>query len=125
MNQNNQKDLVFVASREQLINDNYYRRLWMAVRSASISRREWLDEIADTIRDYRGLICYYNGFPYQVPDIDDTFGNDSDMRWLGYFIASNDNGNRPKTHAKKIERLRLIDLYFRIKHPHLAKHFAR
>lgn len=116
---------LYVATRHQLNDPQYYKRLWLAARNLSLPRREWLDAIADAIRDYEGEIAWYSGEPYEVPCIDKVFGDDPDVRWLSYFLGANDNGDRPLRQTKKIERLRLIDLYFRIEYPEIAKHFHR
>ncbi|OHU89203.1 MULTISPECIES: hypothetical protein [Pseudoalteromonas] len=124
MHTKSKRDVVFVATDQQLNKKSYYRRLWVATRNIDLPRRLWLDEIADTLRDYHGLICHYNGRRFNVPVIDEVF-QDSDMRWLSYFLSPDSSGLSPKMHVRKLERLRLIDLYFRIKHPHIADHFGR
>jgi hypothetical protein len=108
-----------------LLSEHYYRRLWLATRNVKIGRREWLDELADTFRDYEGEIFTPNGLPYDLPFIDDVFGDDQDMRWLGYYLIPDISGNYPQTKCRKIERLQLLDLYFRIKHPNVAAHFEK
>ena len=121
---NTKRDVVFVASYQQLGQKSYYQRLWLAARNIAIPRRTWLEEIANTLRDYTGLICHYNGSRFELPLIDDVFG-DSDMRWFSYFLTPDHSGLSPKMRVRKLERLRLIDLYFKIKYPHIAEHFAR
>ena len=108
-----------------LLSEHYYRRLWLAVRNIKITRRDWLDEIADLLRDYDGIILTPNGYPYEPPLVDDIFGNDIDMRWLGYYLIPADTGDQPRTRSRKIERLQLLDLYFKIKHPDIAEHFEK
>ncbi len=126
MSQQTVRDIIYVATAEELLSRSYYCRLWMAARNISISipRRSWLDAIADAIRDYKGLICHTNGKPYQVPCIDTVFG-DTSMRWLSYFLLPDDTGRLPKMKTRKVERLRLIDLFFKIRHPDIARHFGR
>lgn len=124
MNQRNRR-IIYVASKEQLSDAQYYRRLWLATRNIGISRRDWLDAIADAIRDFGGTIASAPGKPYPIPCIDRVFGDDPDMRWLGLFLAANDNGDAPLRITRKIERLRLIDLYFQIERPDIARHFGR
>lgn len=124
MNQSKPK-IIYVATDTQLNDPQYYRRLWLATRNIDIARRDWLDAIADAIRDFDGAIAVAPDIPYRVPCIDRTFGDDPDVRWLGYFLAANDNGNNPKYFTRKLERLRLIDLYFRIRRADIARHFNR
>lgn len=108
-----------------LLSQHYYRRLWLAVRNVDIPRRDWLDELADTFRDYNGVILTPNGQRYTLPFIDDVFGDDTDMRWLGYYLTADATGLYPRVRTRKIERLQILDLYFRIKWPEIAKHFAK
>ena len=108
-----------------LLSEHYYKRLWLAVKNLDIPRREWLDELADTFRDYHGIILTPNGTPYELPFIDDIFANDDDMRWLGYYLTPDITGNTPKIQSRKVERLQILDLYMRVKWPEIAKHFAK
>lgn len=108
-----------------LLSEHYYRRLWLAVRNVEIPRREWLDELADTLRDFNGVIYQTDSRIYDIPYIDDVFNDDFDMRWLGYYLEADDTGRNPRIKTRKVERLQLLDLYFHIKHPQIAKHFTR
>ena len=108
-----------------LLSEHYYRRMWLATRNINISRRDWLDELADTFRDYDGIILTPNGTAYEIPLVDDVFGDDFEMRWMGYYLKPDVSGLYPKSKSRKIERLQLLDLYFRIKHPNIAKHFQK
>jgi hypothetical protein len=107
-----------------LLGEHYYRRLWLATRNVEISRRDWLDELADTFRDFQGTIERPNGEAYELPLVDDVFGDDEEMRWLGYYLKPDTSGLYPRSKSRKVERLQLLDLYFRIKHPNVAKHFS-
>ncbi|MGH1432562.1 MAG: hypothetical protein ACRBB4_15775 [Neptuniibacter sp.] len=108
-----------------LLSEHYYRRLWLAMRNVKIARREWLDELADTFRDFDGVIVDSFGQPYELPLVDDVFGDDIHMRWLGYYLTPDISGYCPKSKSRKVERLQLLDLYFRIKHPKVAAHFEK
>jgi|GEM_PF-1542169 len=108
-----------------LLSEHYYRRLWLATRNLDIPRRSWLDELADTFRDFGGQLIKPNGQTYEIPLVDDVFGDDTDMRWLGYYLLADVSGHYPRSKCRKIERLQLLDLYFRIKYPQIAKHFAK
>ena len=122
MNTHSKRSTVILATREQLRSPPYYRRLWMAVRNMPISRRAWLDELANTFRDFRGCIVDELGCPYEVPMLDEVFGDDPDMRWLSYYLRADQSGRNPYSGSRSIERLQLLDLYFKIKHPKIAKH---
>lgn len=110
---------------EVLLSEHYYRRLWLAVKNVGIPRRAWLDELADTLRDIEGVIYTHDNDLYDIPLVDDVFGDDMDMRWLGYYLSADITGCQPRSKSRKIERLQLLDLYFQVKHPDIAKHFGR
>lgn len=121
------KRVIIVATKSELLNEHYYRRLWLAARNMSIPRRGWLDEIADCFCRFRGTIIYRSGESYQIPFVDDVFGteNNPDMRWMSYYLRADKSETTPFTISRKIERLRLIDLYFRIEYPTIAKSFGK
>ena len=57
---------VYVATNAELMNEHYYRRLWIAVRNISIPRRDWLDGLdglADAFRDADVELLYKSGEP--------------------------------------------------------------
>lgn len=114
------KRVVVVASKAELTNPHYNKRLWLAARNMLISRRNWPDVIAAALYDFTGDIMLGNGMRWPIPDVDDVLG---DPRWFSYYFE--DVGGEPRRTVRLIERLRLIDLYFRIKHPHIARHFGR
>ena len=124
MNQHN-REKINLTLPNILLSQHYYRRLWLAVRNVDIARRDWLDELADTFRDYPGVILTPCGQYYDLPFIDDIFGDDIDMRWLGYYLCADDSGSGPRVRTRQTERLQILDLYFRIKWPEIARHFAK
>jgi len=109
--------VIYVATDAELTGPDYYRRLWLAVRNADIPRRGWLDAIADALRDFDGEILKESGEPYAIPLVDDVFGDDPDLRWLGYYLRADQTGKLPLSMSRKLERLRILDLYFRIISP--------
>ncbi|MER2511212.1 MAG: hypothetical protein ABTQ25_02115 [Nitrosomonas ureae] len=115
------KRVVVVASKAELTNPHYSRRLWLAARNMHISRRKWPDVIADAIYNFKGEIMIGNGMCWPLPYMEDVYGNDS--RWFSYYLEAIDG--EPRRTVRLIERLRLIDIYFRIKYPHIAQHFGR
>jgi len=119
----NQK--IVVASTEIFASGHYYRRLWIATRNISIPRREWLNEIADALRDYDGMILDEYERRFCIPLVDEVFGDDPDMRWISYYMRPDNSGDHPVSKSRKFKRLQLIDLYFKIRHPDIARHFKR
>jgi hypothetical protein len=122
--QSKRKRVVFVATTTELNTPSYYRRLWIATRNISIARRSWLDEISNALRDFDGEIKYRTGKTFDIPCIDGAFGDDPDMRWMSYYLLADASDDYPRIQTRKILRLQLIDLYFRIRYPKIAAHFA-
>lgn len=118
------KEVIFVATKAELQTEHYYRRLWLAARNISLPRRGWLDELAACLYEYRGKIIYRSGEPFPIPDVDEVFGDDPDMRWLSYYLTADKSGFSPNRISRKFERVQIIDLYFRIKYPKIARHFG-
>jgi len=115
------KRIVFVTEAEKFKNPHRKKHLWMATRNMKISRRTWPDEIADTIYNFDGDIMVGNGMRWPIPDVDKVLG---DSRWFSYYFEEDDEGE-PRREVRLIERLRLIDLYFKIKYPLIARHFDK
>lgn len=122
---------IVVASDRELRRRSYFRRLAMATKALQaelkLSRREIPDWIADTIYAWRGEIVWPDGRPFDVSDtdIDDAFRNDGSFRWLSGFVRFADTVPRQAPQSRIVDRLRLIDLAFRIARPDVARHFGR
>ncbi len=122
---------IVVASDRELRRRSYFARLAMATKALQaelqISRREMPDWIADTIYAHRGEIVGADGQPFEVSDtdIDDAFNNDGSFRWLSGFIRFADDSPRQAPQLRVLDRLRLLDLAFRIARPEVARHFGR
>ncbi|WP_072377306.1 hypothetical protein [Hyphomicrobium sp. NDB2Meth4] len=116
--------VIRVASDTELRRRSHFQRLAIATAALEVSRRGLIQLMADTLYEFQGSILHPNGAPYEVPDIDDAFGNDGSFRWVTDFIRFAEEPPRQLPQARIIERLRLIDLYFRIKHPERARLIA-
>lgn len=117
------ENCVFLATDEELSDTHYYLRVWLAARNISIGRRAWLDEIADAFRDFDGTIWAPDGKVFEVPLVDDVFGPDQEMRWMSDYLRPDNTGLHPDQFSSRLDRVRLIDLYFRIRYPQIARHF--
>lgn len=117
------KNTIFTASRNELTNSHYVRRLWIAARNVKISRRKWPDEIARAIYGFKGRILCSDNRLWPVPDVDAVLG---DARWFSYWFEADDTRDDywPKREVRLLERIRIIDLYFRIDKPDIARHFG-
>lgn len=113
--------IIYVASIAILNNQSYQKRLWIAARNLLISRRRWADAIADALYNFDGVILLPSGLRWPIPDVDKVLG---DSRWFSYYFEADENGE-PRRGVLMLERLRLIDLFFKIKYPHIAKHFCK
>lgn len=114
------KRVVTVASKQELIDPHYSRRLWLAARNMPYSRRQWLNKLAEAIYGFDGVILLPDGRRFPLPDIDAVMG---DPRWLSYYFE--ELNGLPKREVKLIERLLILDLYFRIAKPDIQRHFGR
>lgn len=112
---------VIVATDSQLRSQPYFQRLAIATAALPFSRRRLIDEIADAIYEFEGDIVWPNGMKFEIPDIDDVFGNEGSFRWVSDFIHFAQVTPRQHPQDRILPRLRVIDLYFRIKYPERAR----
>ena len=120
-------DAVHVAPECVLSHLVYFSRLSIATANLGMSRRKFADDIATTLFFFEGDMLWPDGTPLYLSDtcLDDAFGDDGSFRWLSEFIKRAHQPIQRRPQNRVIERLRLIDLYFKIKHPVLARHFCR
>ena len=111
--------IIFVASTYELLLPGYLRVLASAMRRMGIGRRRWRDVVSDVLYDFKGLMLKPDCSIYVLPDVDDVFGDDFSDRWISAFL----NAENPKLQKRTLERVRLIDLFFRIAHPEIAATF--
>ncbi|WP_334150768.1 hypothetical protein [Hyphomicrobium sp.] len=115
---------VCVAPDHALRRRSHFQRLAIATAALEVSRRELINVIADTIYGFKGEIVWPDGMRYDPPDVDEAFGDDGSFRWVSDFIKFADVPPRQHPQRRIIERLRLIDLYFRIAYPERARLIA-
>ncbi|ODA66588.1 hypothetical protein A7A08_02355 [Methyloligella halotolerans] len=116
---------VTVASDFQLRSPAHFQRLAIATAALGLPRRAITDWLADVIYGYDGRILWPNGSEHGLPDIEEVFGDDGSYRWLGYFVKFAEEPPRQRPQARVVERLRVIDLAFKIAHPERARLIAR
>lgn len=116
---------VVMASDYQLGRKSHFQRLAIAAAAAEMPRREWPNAIADAIYGFEGSIYYADGRKFEPTDteVDDTF-DDPEFRWISYFLTFAEVEPRQRPQRRVLARLRLIDLYFRIKYPERARLIA-
>tara|TARA_R110001592_G_scaffold213760_2_gene466570 strand:- start:643 stop:1029 length:387 start_codon:yes stop_codon:yes gene_type:complete len=123
----NEQEIIQVANDAELLNRNYYLRLWVFCRNLPFNRHDFLEELTNIFRvaDSSYRYQWQSGKPYDLPEIEDDVFPDPDMRWYSEFLLSDPTGIRPKIRSRMLERLRILDLYARVKHPLVARHFGR
>ena len=116
--------VITVATLPELLRHSHFQRLAIATAALEFSRRKLIDEIADVLYEFEGELVWPDGRPFDLPDIDEAFGGDGSFRWLSDFIRFAARPVHQLPQRRVIARLRLIDLYFRIKHPERAQLIA-
>ena len=109
--------IITVATDAELQDLVARRRRKLAVRNTVISQRQFPTEIQDMfLKAYLlGITFQYAPAPFDIPFVDEVWADDD--RFIGKFLSS-DTCEFP-------EKERLIDLYFRVKMPDIARHFLR
>ena len=119
---------VVVASDYQISRPSHLNRLAIATVERDIPRRRLADWIAEIIAKYEGDIVWATGTKFEFDDeaIYRAFGieEDSSQRWVGDFYKFAVKAPRQVAQARIIERLRYIDLAFRIAYPERARLIA-
>lgn len=121
----------FAETDEALKNPARYRTQWMIVRNVvmakkGMSRRKLKDEMSLVFAHAgHAVFPFRNGGRYLLPDIDDVFGKDPDMRSLSHYLEADDSGLHPRRMSRKPERLRVINLYLKLKYPRFIRHLER
>lgn len=117
----NQKRILIVGSRETVVKPSYRGRLQMAAQSVNILQYTLPDMIVDAIYTFDGNFMTENGIRWPVPNVQDVLG-DPQHFFHSLELVVNDDLHPD---ARLIGLLQLVDIYFRIRHPDLAKHFGR
>jgi hypothetical protein len=115
---------VRTASDGELRNPDYLRGLIQAVLTKEVPRRAWRDLLADMIRDHSERLRNADGSRLDPPEIDAHFPEDADDRWISGFFCITRTVAVVRIQERVIERVRLIDLYFRVYHPGIAATFG-
>ncbi len=95
---------------------SYFARLQNTVRSFPISEREWPTKIQNMLLkvDMQGGRIMTAPEPYPIPLIDDLISSE---RFIRDFLATEE--------CEILEIARIVDLYFRVLYPRIARHFDR
>ncbi|MEM7777758.1 MAG: hypothetical protein AAF732_19380 [Pseudomonadota bacterium] len=117
---------VIVAGDADLCRKSHFQRLAIATRALEYTRREIPNVMADVIFGFDGKILRPDGRSFAIADdaIDLAFNDDGSFRWLSDFLRFAVEPPKQRPQERLIERLRLIDLAFRIACPERAKWIA-
>lgn len=118
---------VVVASDAQLSRKSHVQRLAMATRALELPRREIPNWIADQVFGFEGMIVWPDGRVFDLSDtaIDKAFNDDGSFRWLSDFLRFAEEPPKQRPQSRVLDRLRLIDLAFRIAKPDQARLIRR
>lgn len=113
---------VIVATDEQLSRQSHFYRLAIATKALRISRRQIPNWLADEIFNFEGKVIRLDGREFIVEDeaFDRAFNDDGSFRWLSDFMGFAQHLPKQNPQVRVLDRLRLIDLAFRIAHPDRA-----
>jgi len=121
--------VVTLASDYQLSRQSHVHRLAIATVEREIPRRRLADWIATVLAHYEGRIVWATGVTFEFSElaIYDAFGvrKDPSQRWVGDFYKFAVRPPAQLAQGKVVERLRYIDLAFRIAYPERAKWIAK
>lgn len=108
--------IIYTATDEQLTcsGPGCYLKLWAtAVSLKHLTRRGWITALECFMRDTDILgikVFYPSGQPFEFEYIFTLFADD-EGRWISDFLRADDSGCRPNQMSRKLDRLRLIDIY--------------
>lgn len=118
-----------VPPQEEVLTPVTYRRTWIIWRNVIMphtSSRKVLDDMSVTFANCRDVeLQNYDGTPYELPDLDEVFGNDCEMRSFRHFLEADSSGWRPRRISRKPERLRVLIAYIKVKHPRFSKYLGK
>lgn len=116
---------IVVPTKEELLRPARFRRLAIATAALDIPRRRLPDVLADSLYGYTGVILRADGSAYELPDIDDVFGNDGSFRWISAFTRFAIQPPRQAAQERVLPRLEVLDTHFQIRLPEQARLIAK
>jgi hypothetical protein len=106
---------VYVAPNEYLVDRDFYiERIWRPARQQHErlgGRTAWRTALK-MLKSYEGRLYFPDGQRYTLAPIDRTF---SDFRCIGQFLEPDKTGDAPRTFSRQYDRLRVIELFCRLK----------
>lgn len=124
-----QERTVIVASNYELCRQSHVQRLAIATVERKIPRRRLIDWIATVVANYEGRIIWATGVEFEFGEmaIYEAFAVEKDpsQRWVGNFYKFSVHPPIQVAQSRIIDRLRYIDLAFRIDFPERAEIIAK
>jgi len=117
---------IIVACDDELLRPPHFARMAVACNNLGFSRYAFVEELAGALYSNTEPLLWPEGDIYTLNDtaIDRAFNGDLSFRWLSdFFRVRHDPVRRPQ--RSLTPRLRLVDTYFLIKRPNIARHFYR
>jgi hypothetical protein len=110
------KECVVVATDPELLRWCNFQRTAMATKGLGLSRRDIANWITQALSSDGVRFVTAVGVPFEISDtaIDDAFRNDGSFRWLSDFTGFADRPPMQTPQQRILDRLRLIDLAFRV-----------
>ncbi|MEP1518722.1 MAG: hypothetical protein ABJK17_00460 [Ascidiaceihabitans sp.] len=117
MRSNKTKGTIYVLPNHHLVDKAIYRNCaWGPARKVQTElsgRASWIHAFP-LIFEYSDQLYYTDGSKYDPPEIDEVFP-DAQNRWMSDFLKTDKTGKAPATYSHRFERLRIIDLYCRLR----------
>lgn len=119
----------FAETNDWLLNRSNYCRMWMifanvVMKEPDMSSRVLPDDMSIVFaRVGFATFPFRDGGIYKLPDDIDFVlaGNDPEFRSLRHYLEFTHDGE-PKRVSRKPERLRLLNLYAKLKYPRFIRH---
>jgi hypothetical protein len=109
------KNIIFIATPEQLSCRLCYSHLWITAASLNLSSGGWITAIDALFRDAEHLgieIRHLNGTPFLIPDTCEIYPeeNEAGRRWMTNFKKADSTGIGPRYHCRCFPKLICIEL---------------
>ena len=115
------RPLTLNAEFDDVLRDkSLYVSQWLIARNVRDigSRRDWPTQMSLVFVRHRHVgLCYRDGSPYELPDIDEVFGDSPDFKWFSDYLLCDGSNVYPRHVSTKTERLRLINLFLKLRYP--------
>ncbi|WP_095589604.1 hypothetical protein [Actibacterium ureilyticum] len=110
--------IIYVSPDWQITSKTYYREnIWLPARKLNDdigSGAKWRTALY-MVDEYLDRLKYPDGSAYMYPDIYDELFPDVTNKWMRNFLRCDGTGENPKSYSSHYERLRVVELYCRLR----------